>query len=308
MALKTAIITDKIGSYEARCTTKIALEAVARGHIVYETLPSEISFINGKLIANARVYTGETEQRQEHVRINLEKDVDVIHFRPNPPISMGYLSTLYLLERIQDKVLIINNPEAIIKFPEKILPLQFPEFTPATLITQDIEEIREFTQEYDEVILKPLYEYGGNGIRKITAENFHNEVEAVGKWLLEAKLPIVVQNYLPGITKKGDKRIFFIGGEIAGAFARIPKEGSYVANIAKGGSIHKTTITPREEEFAKILKPVLVENGIYICGIDVIDNLVTEINITSSVGFTQIEELYNEKPQIKLWDIIEEKI
>jgi glutathione synthase len=114
----------------------------------------------------------------------------------------------------------------------------------------------------------------------------------------------VSQAFLPRITA-GDKRIFFIGGDVAGAFVRIPKHGSYIANIAQGGSIHRTTITPREEELARLLGPKLVERGIYICGIDVIDDHVTEVNITSSVGFSQIEELYGEKPQIALWDFIE---
>lgn len=305
MALKVAIISEKLGTYDAKCTTKIAKEAVARGHKVYETYPADISQLEGKLVANARVYTGaDAEIPQDSERIDLET-MDVIHFRPNPPIDMAYLSTLYLLDRIKDKVLIINNPEAIIRFPEKIFPLQFPEFTPATLISRDIEEIRAFTDKHKTVIVKPLYEYGGRGIKKFTVDDF--DAEFIANWLKESNLPLVTQIFLPKITE-GDKRIFFIGGDVAGAFVRIPKDGSYVANIAQGGSIHKTTLTERELEFAKILKPVLVEHGIYICGIDVIDNLVTEINITSSVGFSQMEELYGEKPQIKLWDLIEAKL
>lgn len=299
--MKVAIITEKLGTYDAKCTTKIAKEALARGHKVYETYPEDVSHVEGKLIARARIYTGaEAETPQESERIDLEK-VDVIHFRPNPPVDMAYLSTLYLLERIKDKVLVINNPQAIINYPEKISPLMFPEFTPATLITRNADELRDFAEKHKEIILKPLYEYGGSGIRKIKFSEISNEK------LDGLKQPMVAQPFL-NVVQKGDKRIFFIDGEIAGAFLRMPKSGSYVANIAQGGSIHKTTITEREKEFAKILSPILKENGIYICGIDVIDNLVTEINITSSVGFSQMEELYGEKPQIKLWDIIESRL
>ncbi len=296
MPLKTAIITDKLGTYEAKCTTKIAQEAIARGHIVYETLPQEISQVEGQLIANTRLYTN-TEAPQNEERIDLAK-MDVIHFRPNPPVDMAYLSTLYLLNNIKDKVLIINNPESIIKFPEKIFPLQFPEFIPPTLITKDIEEIRQFAKKHKEIIVKPLYEYGGSGIQKFNMGEIN---------LPKPELPLIAQPFL-NVIGKGDKRIFFIGGEVAGAFLRSPAKGSYIANIAQGGSISKTTLTPREKEFAGILGPILKKNGIYICGIDVIDDYVTEINITSSVGFSQMEELYNEKPQIKLWDIIENEL
>ena len=305
--MKVGIITEKLGTYDAKDTTKIADEALLRGYKIYETFPADVSHAEGKLIAKARIYTGaDADAPQDEEHIDLGK-MDVIHFRPNPPINMAYLSALYLLDRIKDKVLVINNPETIIKFPEKIFPLQFPEFTPATLITKDIEEIRKFAKKHNEIIIKPLYEYGGNGIKKVKFNEFESEYGFIHHWLEESKLPLVVQPYLD-VINKGDKRIFFIGGEIVGAFLRIPPEGSYVANIAKGGSITQTQITPQEAKFAKVLGPILKKNGIYICGIDVIDNLVTEINITSSVGFSQMEALYNERPQVKLWDLIEKDL
>jgi len=303
--LKVAIITEKLGTYDAKCTTKIAQEAVDRGHKVYETFPHDISHAEGKLIAKARLYTG-AEAPQDEERIDLEK-MDVIHFRPNPPVDMAYLSTLYLLNQISDKVLIINNPEAIIKLPEKIFPLNFPKFTPKTLITRDINEIRQFLEKHKEIIIKPLYEYGGNGIIKVKLGENEGLFGNIQNQLAESKMPLVVQEFLPNVVK-GDKRILFVNGEIVGAYSRIPPKGKYIANLAQGGSHQKTTLTSREKEFAKILGPILRENNIYICGIDVIDNKITEINITSPGGFSNIEELYGEKPQIKLWDIIEKKL
>ncbi|KUO07239.1 hypothetical protein [Streptomyces sp. DSM 15324] len=302
MPLNVAVISEKLGTYDSKDTTKIAVEALVRHHTVYEVYPADVSQVEGHLVAHARVYTGaDAAHGQDEVRIDLE-DMDVIHFRPNPPVDMSYLTTLYLLERIKDKVLVINDPESIIRFPEKILPFEFPEFTPPTLITHDVAEVRDFTERHHEVVIKPLYEYGGRGIGRLTSTTFDEQL--VGARLGEGGPPLVVQAFLPRVTE-GDKRIFFIGGDVAGAFVRLPKPGSYIANIAQGGSIHPTTLTPREEELATLLGPKLRERGIYICGIDVIDDHVTEINVTSSVGFSQMEELYGEKPQIKLWDLIE---
>ena len=302
MPLNIAVISEKLGTYAAQDTTKIADEAIVRGHAVHEVYPAAVSQVEGRLIANARIYTGaDSAEPQDHVRIDLT-DMDVIHIRPNPPVDMSYLTMLYLLDRIKDEVLVINDPESILRYPEKIFPLEFPDFTPPTVISRDVDEIRAFVDRHHEVVIKPLYEYGGRGITKITAAGFDEQL--VRARLANGGPPLVCQAFLPRITQ-GDKRIFFIGGDVAGAFVRIPKPGSYIANIAQGGSIHRTTITPREEELARRLGPKLVERGIYICGIDVIDDHVTEINITSSVGFSQIEELYGEKPQIKLWDLIE---
>ncbi|MFF4016135.1 hypothetical protein [Streptomyces sp. NPDC001843] len=302
MPLAVAVISEKLGTYASQDTTKIADEALVRGHTVHEVDPADVSQVEGRLIAKARRYTGaDAAGRQEHLRIDLA-DMDVIHFRPNPPVDMSYLTTLYLLDRIKDEVLVINDPESIIRFPEKIFPLEFPEFTPPTLISRDVDEIRDFADRHHDVVIKPLYEYGGRGIARVTSAAFDEEL--VRARLAAGSPPLVSQAFLPRITA-GDKRIFFIGGDVAGAFVRIPKRGSYIANIAQGGSIHPTTLTPREEELARLLGPKLVERGIYICGIDVIDDHVTEINITSSVGFSQIEELYGDKPQTALWDLIE---
>ncbi|MFE0739370.1 hypothetical protein ACFW2N_31230, partial [Streptomyces sp. NPDC058855] len=160
MPLDVAVISEKLGTYASRDTTKIADEALVRGHTVHEVYPADVSQVEGRLIAKARLYTGaDAADIQEHVRIDLE-DMDVTHFRPNPPVDMSYLTTLYLLDRIKDKGLVINDPESIIRFPEKIFPLEFPEFTPPTLISRDVDEIRDFTDRHQDVVIKPLYEYG----------------------------------------------------------------------------------------------------------------------------------------------------
>jgi glutathione synthase len=123
MPLAVAVISEKLGTYASRDTTKIADEALARGHTVHEVFPDAVSQVEGRLIAKARRYTGaDAAHIQERIRVDLE-DMDVIHFRPNPPVDMSYLTTLYLLDRIKDQVLVINDPESIIRFPEKIFPL-----------------------------------------------------------------------------------------------------------------------------------------------------------------------------------------
>lgn len=301
--MKIAIITEKLGTYAANCSTKIADEALARGYTVYETEPHEISYVNNSVTAHARIY--DKAEQQKTVRINLE-EMDVVHFRPNPPVNMAYLSTLWLLARIKDKVLIINDPDSIIKYPEKISPLMFPDLTPATLITRDVEEVRSFAEQYGDIIVKPLYEFGGSGIDKIFEGEFDAKKAVVENLLQSGAQPLIAQKALDIST--GDKRILLLYGEIGGTFLRLPAENSFIANTAAGGSCVKTEITARDVEITDALRPFLQDNGIFICGIDIIDGYVTEINITSPASFATIEQLYGEKPQIRLWDIIEEKL
>jgi glutathione synthase/RimK-type ligase-like ATP-grasp enzyme len=102
------------------------------------------------------------------------------------------------------QVLVINDPGTLIRFPEKIFPLEFAEFVPPTLISHDAAEIRDFTERHREVVIKPLCQYGGRGIARLTATAFDEEL--VSARLKETGLLLVAQVFLPRVTE-GDKRI-----------------------------------------------------------------------------------------------------
>lgn len=289
--LRTLFISEKLGTYDDESTTVMADEAVARGHEVFECLPAAISFLNGELLAEVVNYpSGEAKQ------VVLDADFEVIHFRPNPPVDMNYLTLLYLLQMIEDEVLILNRPSSIINFPEKIFPHLFAGFSPPTLITSDVGAAENFLQEHGEVIQKPLYEYGGRGIVKLSSGDS-----------IELPERMIFQKFIPEVAQ-GDKRIFFVNGKAVGAFLRVPQEGAVAANLAQGGSLEPSEITPHEREICDKLENIFEQIGVSIAGIDVIGDYVTEINITSSIGFPQMRELYNQRPEKALWDEIEKVV
>ena len=69
-----------------------------------------------------------------------------------------------LLDMVGRETLIVNNPFWVRNLPEKLLVLEFPELIPNTLITRDLEEIKEFKREFGDIIIKPLYGNGGAGV------------------------------------------------------------------------------------------------------------------------------------------------
>lgn len=290
--LKVAIITEKLGTKAASSSTVIADEAIKRGHKVFEFEKERLRFQEGKLLANTILYP-----EGKAAEINLE-EMDVILFRPNPPVNMAYLTCLFLLRTIEDKVLILNKPSSIINFPEKIFPLYMAEFMPPTLITADKEQIKKFAAKHGDVIIKPLYDFGGAGIKKITASDDFD---------LEGTTPIVAQKFIPEVAE-GDKRILFINYKYHSAFLRRPAKGSILANIMQGGGLEPTKLTAKEKLICQKLEPILKENDLPICGIDVINDYVTEINITSPTGFKWAKELYNLQPELELLDAIEARI
>ena len=104
-------------------------------------------------------------QRMNLKEIDLEK-MNAIFIRQDPPFDLNYISNTYLLDRLK-KPLLVNNPREIRNFPEKHIMMNFPELTPPTLISSNIEIITKFIKKNKEVIIKPAYGNGGLGIQKI---------------------------------------------------------------------------------------------------------------------------------------------
>jgi len=189
---------------------------------------------------------------------------------------------------------VLNNPANVRNCPEKLFVLNYHQYMPKTLITSNKEEIRDFLKTHGEIILKPLYAHGGKGVFYITSKskNLSNAVDILKEHY--ENLPIIAQQYLPNV-KNGDKRIVLLNGEILGAFDRIQAQGSAVSNVAAGGSARKTILTKQDKEICAALKPKLKELGLFLVGIDVIDNLITEINVTSPTGLIALNNLYDLK-------------
>lgn len=289
--LKFAIITPKLGTDAASTSTVIAKEAVKRGHTVYEFEAIELMSEEGSLLANARQYpSGKRSQ------IDMQK-MDVILFRPNPPVDMAYLTTLFLLRTIEDEVLILNRPSTVINFPEKIFPLYVKQFMPKTLISADSDEIRKFAAKHGTIVVKPLYDYGGHGIIKLKKGE---------PYKVAGNVPMVAQKFIPNVVK-GDKRILFVNGKAISIVKRLPQEGNFIANNTSGGTVHKTKMTAREKKICDVLEPIFKKNDIAIAGIDLIDGYLTEINITSPTGFRWAEEFSGVDAKKLFLDGIEKK-
>jgi glutathione synthase len=100
----------------------------------------------------------------------------------------------------------------------------------------------------------------------------------------------MAQKYIPAISE-GDKRILIIGGEVVPyALARVPKPNELRGNLAAGGTGYARPLTPRDAEIAEFLAPRLNARGLFIVGIDIIGQYLTEINVTSPTCFQEITQ------------------
>ena len=209
--------------------------------------------------------------------------------RTDPPFNEQYLLGMNILDYVTEKgVKVINSPESLRKFNEKLYALRFPDHTPATLISSKKKEIIGFLNSKKQVVLKPLNLMGGQGIflTKIGDNNLNVIIDSLTK---NGKDKIVCQEFLANI-KEGDKRIIIINGIVERfALCRKPKKQSIIANLAGGGTASVVKLSKDELEIAEMVAKS-IKKDIFFAGLDMIDKRITEINITSPTGMRQIAE------------------
>ena len=283
-------------SLEDDTTLAIIEECLSKNYNIWHFLPKDVSYINGEVMASSKIILELNRDIQpsfktsDLIRKNL-KELDLIFLRQDPPFDMSYITSTFLLEYIEDEVKIINKPSEVRNAPEKLFLNRWKNLTPETIITRNISEINSFRKKHKNIILKPLYGNGGNGIFFLGEKdkNFNSLIEI---FLDTHPEQFILQEYLPNI-KFGDKRIILINGKPEGAINRIPSENDIRANLHVGGKATKTVISNKEMEICESIGPELIQRGLLLVGIDIIGNKLTEINVTSPTGFREIQKFSN---------------
>jgi glutathione synthase len=118
---------------------------------------------------------------------------------------------------------------------------------------------------------------------------------------------LVVQKFLPTVSK-GDKRVFLVAGEPVGAVNRLPRSGTFLANIHQGAICDPATLTDRERHIIANIAPTLRRERIFLAGADFIDGFLTEINITSPSAVRQINAVSGLRLEQKIVDAMLERL
>ncbi|WP_053002475.1 ATP-grasp domain-containing protein [Kordia jejudonensis] len=223
-------------------------------------------------------------------------EYDFVWLRLPPPLSKDQLD--FLEETFKNQV-IINKPSGIEIAGTKEYLLNFPTLCPPMQFCKTVDDIIDFTEKHEEIVLKPTNSYGGKGLIRIDKENVWIEHKKVSKYaflkeLNQKEIEYLAVKYLKKVHE-GDKRIVVINGKIFGATLRIPAENSWLCNIASGGTSVDTDITEDEIKIVQKVNPFLKELGIGMYGIDTLTNdegtrILSEINVTSVGGIYQLHK------------------
>ena len=299
--MKLLFILDPLESLKSHKDTSLAImrEANERGHALYVCGQHDVFLRNESVKVNAKKFQFVDAldwYALDRPEETLPQHFDAILMRKDPPFDNEYLYSTYLLElAVRQGARVINNPSAVRSWNEKLSIAKFPQFTPEFLVTSSNDLIREFLSTHQDIVVKPLDGMGGSGVFRLTQAdpNIGVILETITKFEMQT---VMAQRYLPEI-KQGDKRVIVINGDpLPYALARIPKVGETRGNLAAGGTGVAQPLTQRDLEIATTVGKTLKQEGLFLVGLDVIGEYLTEINVTSPTGMVEIASQTTCKP------------
>ena len=315
MTVKIGIVMDPIEDISFKKDSSLAMlwAAQRKGWEIWYMEQKDLYLRDGKVLAKMAPMTVDMNPEKWFERGEYQVEevctLDVVLMRKDPPFDNEFIYSTHLLELAasQGNTLMVNRPQALRDYNEKIFATHFPECCPPVLVTRRDDLLREFHAEFKDVIFKPLDGMGGTSIFRIQEEgvNLGVIIETLTKFGTET---IMAQKYLPEIVD-GDKRILMIDGEpVPYGLSRIPTNGETRGNLAAGGRGEGRPLTEREQWIAAQVGPTLKAQGILFAGLDVIGDYLTEVNVTSPTCIRELDNQFDLDIGMQLMDVIETKL
>ena len=297
--MKLGIIMDPIGKINIEKDSSFAMLLAAQKcgwDLLYMEL-SDLYMDNDTPIARMRNLEVNNDSKKWYSLSDYTVEnlctLDIILMRKDPPFSLEYIYSTYILEHAQRLgVLVVNNPTALRSVNEKFYITYFPNCIPPTRVSKDTEILLDFVKKQNSTIIKPLDSMGGNGIHHIT------ELNEKTKTILQSATKnnseyVMAQKFLPEISD-GDKRILLIGGKpVPYALSRIPKNSNSKGNLAQGATGKGVELNARDKWICEQVGPKLNDMGLIFVGIDIIGDYLTEINVTSPTCIRELEKIFD---------------
>lgn len=319
MSLAIGVLMDPISTIKVAKDTSFAmlLEARRRGHSLHYFEQGDLALRNGEPWARMAGLTVEDNPGHWHdlsaARWRDLRELDVVLMRKDPPVDAQFVYDTMVLESAQrGGVMVVNDPQSLRDCNEKLFALQFPQCISPTLVSRDAGELRRFTSEHGEVVLKPLDGMGGRGIFRARAGD--SNLNSMLETLLDADAHghrqqfAIAQKYIPEISA-GDKRILVIDGEpVPYALARIPQGDEFRGNLAAGGRGEGVALSDRDRWIVEQVAPELRRRGLIFVGLDVIGDYLTEINVTSPTCVRELDAQFGLNIAGQMFDVIEQHV
>ena len=233
------------------------------------------------------------------------EDFQLVMFRPDPPVDLDYINATYIFDFVdRNKTLILNDPAAIRNFNEKMHTVKFLDLMPENIVTCSKSDIMSFLNENEEIVLKPLNGCFGSGVMTLKKGDKNTAVIINSMTNNQTKM-VMVQKYIPK-ARFGDKRVLFLGDEVLDVCVqKLPSNDDFKFNEHCDSNIVKAELTETEKEKFLPVAKELNSMGQSLVGLDVIDQKIIEINVTSPCYFIkEINKHHNVELEKKITKFI----
>lgn len=250
-----------------------------------------VATIDGLGIANSQGIAKSQKVTLKNDDIFLDKNptpkiietFDLVVFRPDPPVDIDYINATYVFDFVKNTP-IINSPQAIRNFNEKLHLSYFNEFAPENILSSDEETIHNFVKKHKKAVIKPLNRCFGSGVFVLDSQDI-NLNTLIKTATNEGKTLTMVQEYLKS-APKGDKRVMILGEEVLEeCVIKAPLKNDFKFSTHNDSCILQAELTEDEKFTAKQIAKKLNEMGLPLVGLDMLEGKVIEINVTSPCYF-----------------------
>jgi glutathione synthase len=312
--MKIGFVVNDIKTEEpAYTTTRLAMTAVNLGHKSYTFGVGDFMYAaDGSVHARARTTNGKTHKSLEKFLKILQSDdadseaiclddLDVLLLRNDPSndatdrpwaAASGILFGQLVSRR---GVMVLNDPEHLAHALNKTYFQHFPEeVRPKTCISRHVDEIKDFIAEQNgRAVIKPLQGSGGKNVFLVGQDGKANLNQMIDAVMRDGYC--VAQEYLPAAAN-GDVRLFVMNGRPLmqdgkyAAFRRINKTGDARSNMHSGGESEPVEVTDKMLRLVEIVRPKLIADGMFLVGLDIVQDKLIEINVFSPGGLGSASE------------------
>jgi glutathione synthase len=311
--MKLGITVNLLGSPEEGQTTyRLGVTAAKRGHDVrlmsaggfsldtdrrVRALAQRVVPLPGSRSGDELASSRHEDSKKTWIALD---ELDVLLLRSNPAVQTPWAqhSAINFGRIAQESgCIVLNDPSGLVRALNKLYLHSFPESVqPLTLVTRSRERLREFVQAQGSAVLKPLVGYGGRGVFLVSPAELKNLDSIIQSIARDGY--VIAQEYLPAAAD-GDTRLFLMDGvplQVDGryaAFRRVRAGGDMRSNIHAGGRLRRAAVEPRMLEIAEAVRPRLVQDGMFLVGLDIVDDKLLEINVFSPGGLGNAGRLEN---------------
>ncbi len=269
-------------------------EFLNQGNDVYVTIPSNLSLKNKTPYAYSYKCfqkNGDIFYEKENL---LDKNIntfDLVMFRPDPPVDIDYINATYIFDFVKTKV--INSPKAIRSFNEKLHSLYFSEYMTDSIVTSSISDIEIFLKEKKQIVLKPLNRCFGSGVMYLY-DGDPNTRTIINTLTNNQTTMVMVQEFINEV-KNGDIRVLTLGDKVLPySIKKLPGKDDFKFNTHNDDYLVVSELSKDQLAYFEPVAQKLNSFGIEMAGLDVINQKIIEINVTSPCYFIkEINNLYN---------------